>query len=105
MFFLAHRKKRRGHSSKQRTACFQFHFACPIFRCPDGMAFALAPNGCRECRCIPIGRLAMITCNRQTIGQLTPPPPPPLIHAVFVLSFRYASNESDMAFSIMFDLL
>nr|XP_034319194.1 uncharacterized protein LOC105345443 isoform X1 [Crassostrea gigas] len=49
-----HRKKRRGHSPKQRTACFQFHFACPIFRCPDGMAFALAPNGCRECRCIPI---------------------------------------------------
>ncbi|XP_062588562.1 uncharacterized protein LOC134250227 isoform X2 [Saccostrea cucullata] len=31
-----------------------FHFGCPIFRCPEGLRFAISPTGCEECRCIPI---------------------------------------------------
>ncbi|XP_061190226.1 uncharacterized protein LOC133198097 [Saccostrea echinata] len=34
-----------------------FHFGCPIFRCPEGLRFAISPSGCEECRCISIDPL------------------------------------------------
>ena len=50
------RRHPRDHTHSDRTSCFQFLFACPIFRCPAGMTFAVSQEGCQECRCIPIGK-------------------------------------------------
>ncbi|XP_048750656.2 uncharacterized protein LOC125662472 [Ostrea edulis] len=56
---LSMRQKRRQGNGRGLGPCF--HFGCPILRCPEGTTFALSPEGCADCRCIPIATSPPIT--------------------------------------------